>query len=249
MGAALAGIANVQQLQRSPSHRILDMHTGLEIPGFPGVDWPAAARSALVIAVSHPKDQPELDWWDVDGSPGNRALIRIRRELSEWIRQDLGVQTQGLPYSVQGGGIYLKDTAVLAGLGCIGRNNLLVTPELGPRVRLRALLLEADLAPTGPIAFDPCRDCEGYCRDACPQHAFDEAVLSSAGTGMSTLPARDGHFTRAKCMVQMDQDLQGSRVQASGPDVSAAVDMEGMPPIDQRVHYCRRCELACPVGS
>jgi epoxyqueuosine reductase len=249
MGAALAGIASVEQLRRSPSHRILDMHTGLEIPDFPGINWPPAARSALVIAVSHPKDRPELDWWNVDGSPGNRALIRICRELSEWIQQELRIQTQGLPYSVEGEGVYLKDTAVLAGLGCIGRNNLLVTPELGPRVRLRAFLLEADLAPTGPIAFDPCQDCKGYCMKACPQHAFDEIVLSPAEAGMSTLPGRDGHFARANCMVQMDQDVQDSGVQAGASEASAAVDMEGMPPIDQRVHYCRRCELACPVGS
>jgi len=249
MGASLAGIAGVEQLKDSPSHHILNMHTGLEIADFPGIAWPAAASSALVIAVSHPKDEPELDWWNVDGSPGNRALIRICRELSRWIQQQLGVETQRLPYSVEGGGVYLKDAAVLAGLGCIGRNNLLVTPEFGPRVRLRAMLLEADLAPTGPIDFDPCRDCEGYCRDACPQHAFGEAVLSPAGTGMSTLPARDGHFARARCLVQMDQDVQDSGVQAGASAASAALDMEGMPPIDERVHYCRRCELACPVGS
>jgi epoxyqueuosine reductase len=249
MGASLAGIASVEQLKDSPSHQILNVHTGLEIADFPGIAWPTTAQSALVIAVSHPKDQPELDWWNVDGSPGNRALIRICRELSAWIRQELGIQTQMLPYSVQGGGVYLKDVAVLAGLGCIGRNNLLVTPELGPRVRLRAMLLEADLAPTGPISFDPCQDCEGYCRDVCPQHAFEEAVLSPAEVGMSMLPGRDGHFARARCMVQMDQDVQDSGVQASASEASAAVDMEGMPPMSERVHYCRRCELACPVGS
>jgi epoxyqueuosine reductase len=63
-----------------------------------------------------------------------------------------------LSYFIETGGIYLKDTAVLAGLGCIGKNNMLVTPELGPKVRLRALLLEEDLTPTGPIDFDPCKN-------------------------------------------------------------------------------------------
>jgi epoxyqueuosine reductase len=249
MGAALAGIASVEQLRESPSHQILNMDTGLEIADFAGITWPAGARSALVIAVSHPKDEPELDWWNVDGSPGNRALIRICRDLSTWIQQELGIQTQRLPYSVQSGGIYLKDTAVLAGLGCIGRSNLLVTPELGPRVRLRAMLLEAALAPTGPIAFDPCQDCEGSCRDACPQHAFDETVLSPAETGMAACPGRDGRFARARCMVQMDQDLQDSAVEVSQMEVYAAVDLEGVPRTKERIQYCRRCELACPVGS
>jgi epoxyqueuosine reductase len=249
MGAALAGIASVEQLQSSPSHRIVNMDTGLEIADFSGITWPSAARSALVIAVSHPRDEPELDWWNGDGSPGNRALIRIGRELSTWMQQELGIQTARLPYSVQDGGVYLKDTAVLAGLGCIGRNNLLVTPELGPRVRLRAMLLGADLAPTGPIAFDPCTGCKGYCRDACPQHAFDEIVLSPAETGMSTLPGRDGRFARARCMIQMDQDVHDSGVEATEAEASAAVDLEGEPQRQERVHYCRRCELACPVGG
>lgn len=249
MGAALAGIASVEQLRASPSHHILNMHAGLEIPDVAGINWPTAARFALVIAVSHPGDQPELDWWHAGGSPGNQALIRICRELSAWIEGALSIRTRRLPYWVESGGIYLKDTAALAGLGCIGRNNLLVTPELGPRVRLRAMLLDADLAPTGPIAFDPCRDCKGYCLDACPQHAFDESVLSPAEAGMSTLPGRDGHFARARCMIQMDQDAQSSGIQASESEVTAAVDMEGMPQRSERVHYCRRCELACPVGS
>jgi len=39
MGASLAGIAGVEQLKDSPSHRILNTHTGLEIadsPASPG---------------------------------------------------------------------------------------------------------------------------------------------------------------------------------------------------------------------
>jgi epoxyqueuosine reductase len=77
------------------------------------------------------------------------------------------------------GGIFLKDAAVLVGLGCIGRNNLLLTPELGSKVRLLAMLLEAELAPTGPIDFYPCEGCEEFCRKACPQNAFGETVFSS----------------------------------------------------------------------
>ncbi|CAB1081528.1 hypothetical protein D1AOALGA4SA_9178 [Olavius algarvensis Delta 1 endosymbiont] len=48
------------------------------------------------------------------------------------------------------GGIFFKDSGVLAGLGSIGKNNLLVTPEYGPRIRVWPLLFDAELKPTGP---------------------------------------------------------------------------------------------------
>lgn len=35
-------------------------------------------------------------------------------------------------------------------------NNLVITPEFGPRTRLGALFLEVELEPTGPIDFNPC---------------------------------------------------------------------------------------------
>ena len=41
--------------------------------------WPDSALSVLVIGLSHPVDKPELDWWDGNGTPGNRILIDIIR--------------------------------------------------------------------------------------------------------------------------------------------------------------------------
>jgi epoxyqueuosine reductase len=45
------------------------------------VDWPADAVPAVVIGVSHPADQPQLDWYDGKGTPGNRVLIAVVKEL------------------------------------------------------------------------------------------------------------------------------------------------------------------------
>jgi epoxyqueuosine reductase len=170
-----------------------------------------------------------------------------------WIDETLGMKVHRMPYWVEKGGIYLKDTAVLAGLGCIGRNNMLVTPELGPRVRLRGMLLEDELTVTGPVAFDPCAGCEEFCREACPQNAFDRIVLFSAEAGMDTLPGRDGRFGRAKCYIQMDKDVEDSDMAVakgflSGLDKSALVTAEKSQ-TEKRIKWCRRCELACPVGS
>ncbi len=263
MGAAIAGIASVELLRESPSHDMLGrfgtkidgVHSfeGM-IEGFNEIKWPARVKSALVVAVSHPKDKPELDWTNASGdTPGNRILQRINRELAAWIEETLKIKAHKMPYWVEKGGIYLKDAAVLAGLGCIGRNNLLITPGLGPRVRLRAMLLEDELTPTGPTTFDPCDSCVEFCRKACPQDAFDRVVLSSAETGMYALPGRDGCFGRAKCTIQMDKDVEDSHMAVgreflSGLDQSAA-ETRGPSQTEGRIKWCRRCELACPVGN
>lgn len=263
MGAAMAGIASVELLRKSPSHQILSKFgTKIEgvhsfegmIEGFNEIKWPARVKSALVIAFPHPKDKPELDWTHPSGNtPGNQILQRINRELAEWIEGTLHIKTHKMPYWVEKGGIYLKDAAVLGGLGCIGRNNLLITPELGPRVRLRGMLLEAELTPTGPTTFDPCDGCEEFCRKACPQNAFDRIVLSPVETGMYTLPGRDGRFSRARCSIQMDKDVEDSDMAVgqgflSGLDQSG-VEAEGISQTEGYIKWCRRCELACPAGS
>ncbi len=250
-GAAMAGIASVELLKKTPSHEILNMKTGLEIEDFAGISWPQDANSALVIAVSHPEDKPELDWWDAKSSPGNNILIRIIRELSVWIQEEYGIKTQEMPYAVERGGIYLKDTAVLAGLCCIGRDNLLITPELGPRVRLRAMLLSEELPSTGPISFDPCDGCEEFCRKECPQNAFAERILLSSDVGMATLPGRDGFFSRAKCLVQMNKDAKDSELDLDD-NVHLVSDSEEDFNMDARFKYskyCRKCESSCPIGK
>lgn len=64
--------------------------------------------------------------------------------------------------------------ALLAGLGDLGRNGLLVTPELGPRLRLTPVLTSLPLLADKPIDFgvtEFCRACK-KCADACPSQAI-----------------------------------------------------------------------------
>jgi epoxyqueuosine reductase len=249
MGAAMAGIASTELLGESPSHQLL-RKVGNEIDGVGlnhSTKWPGEAKSALVIAISHPDDKPELDWWSAKNSPGNHIMRRINKDMSIWVEEEHGIETHILNYSVLKCGAYLKDAAVLAGLGCIGRNNLLVTPELGSKVRLTGMMLEKELAPTGPIDFDPCDGCEESCRKACPQNAFEETVLSSAETGVDNLPGRDGYFSRASCLIQADKDVKASGLSFDdlGFDGDYAEDASQE---KYTVKYCRRCEFACPVG-
>ncbi len=212
-GASLAGLANIASVLDSPSYRI-----------YGNARFSADGNSLLVIALAHPGTEPSLDWWDgkKGGSPGDRKLINIAGRLAECVREEFNIKAQPLPYHVEKGGIFLKDAAVQAGLGVIGANNLLITPEYGPCVRLRALSLDAKLTPTGPIDFSPCSSCDMPCRRVCPQKAFTQ-----------------GSYSRDLCMHQMSMD-EANR---------AILEKEvGEGPPRACVRYCRACELACPVG-
>ncbi|MGD9974726.1 MAG: epoxyqueuosine reductase [Desulfatirhabdiaceae bacterium] len=249
LGASLAGFARVDDLKSAPSFTFAPQMPGAgegigtrknALGLKPGqVAWPESARSLLVIAVAHPEDKPDMDWWfgAVD-PPGNRILARIVKQLGEWISATYPIRTVHLPYHIEKGGTFLKDVAVLAGLGCIGKNNILVTPEYGPRVRLRALTLDVLIPPTGPSRFDPCARCDAPCRRACPRGAFDTRCYESKDYGQSRLPGRTGDYSRPACNIQMEQDCA----------LAVELQIEGFDAPVKVIKYCRACELNCPVG-
>ena len=216
LGASLAGIARAEDLRQAPSYRA---------KGEP--DWLVGIKSALVLALVHEEEKPELDWWDsVDGSPdseGNRKMAQMAEQVAAWLKEEYEIISHPLTYHVSRGGIYLKDAAVLAGIGIIGRNNLLITPEYGPRVRLRGLFIEQDLKPSPTVDFDPCNGCDMPCRSVCPQHAF-----------------KTDAYLRPSCFIQMDLDVENKK--------PAEEIMDGNTPV-WHVKYCRACELACPACS
>ena len=142
--------------------------------------------------------------------------------LSKWLNEEFNINARLLPYHVEKGGIFLTDAAAVAGLGTIGKNNLLITPEFGPRVRFRALAFNAELEPTSPIDFTPCETCDMPCRAVCPQKAF-----------------KSGSYSRTSCNKQMKED-EANRIaleDLGNPDCPSIC-----------IKYCRACELACPVA-
>jgi len=249
LGASLAGIANVEDLKNAPSYvfapklpkgdsvanRESDM--GLQ-PG--EVAWPEGGKSALIVAVEHPEDKPELDWWENrKATPGNTIMVKIIDQMCSWVEENYRVKAYHIVYHVEKGGIYLKDAAVFAGLGIIGKNNLLITPKYGPRVRLRAMIITEDLPSTGTISFDPCTDCDISCRKVCHPNALENKIFTEEQYGQEILPGIDGSYDRDKCNIQMEADLRKA--------TPVAVEGEDEPTI--HVKYCRACEIDCPVGK
>ena len=180
----------------------------------------------VVIALSHPVAQPDMDWWDgyIGRTPGNRRLATIAKKLKSWFRAVHCAESRNLPYQICRGGIFLKDAAAIAGLGVIGKNNLLVTPQYGPRIRLGALWLDRSVDRAEPNdRFAPCDGCDAPCQRACPMEGF-----------------HGGSYQPSRCMRQMARD-EACKIEIGPP-------LYGVP-ARYGVAYCRRCELACPVGS
>jgi len=180
LGASLVGIAGCRCVLKTPSHQ----DNG-------GIQRRFKSGAFIVLALEHPASTPLLDWWTGrGGTSGNRELHRISRSLQNWLKNDFEIASRILSYHVGKGGIFLKEAAVMAGLGVIGQNNLLITPQYGAGVRLRALFLEReDVRPDKPLGFAPCHGCLAPCRRACPQNAL---------TG--------GRFQRSRCSLQMLRD-------------------------------------------
>ncbi len=124
------------------------------------------AQTVLVLGLYHPEEDPRLDWWEHGDTRGNRRLRKISELLKQWLREEYDLNAYPLPYDVEKGGLFLKDAAVLAGIGIIGRNNLFLYPAWGPRIRLRSILLEGDLPTTEALdGFAPCETCDGFCQN------------------------------------------------------------------------------------
>ena len=111
-------------------------------------------------------------------------------------------------YWEQRGGRFLDfpGLAVRAGLGARSRLSLILHPEFGPWLAVRALLFTTRaLLPTEPDpSFDPCTGCAAPCSEACPGAALPAAGFDLAAclaTTEGTPACRTGCGARRACVV------------------------------------------------
>jgi len=185
LGADVAGAVPAARLVDCPS-AVADGSRGSE----------ADRGTYIVLGLYHDPEDPDLDLWEPGrGTPGDRLLARIGRDLARFLQEEYGIQARVIPYRLQDGGIYLKDAACMAGIGRMGRNNLVLVPGYGPRVRLRAVWTDLEAPdrdlPEGDL---PCAGCEAPCTRACPMGAFST-----------------GRYSRDRCMARMDADKTAGR--------------------------------------
>jgi epoxyqueuosine reductase len=84
-----------------------------------------------------------------------------------------------------------KTAATQAGLGWIGKTALLVSPDLGPKLRLATVFTDLDLPVGVPVTSSRCGSCV-RCVDACPANAGVDAQWLA---GM----ARDALYDERAC--------------------------------------------------
>jgi epoxyqueuosine reductase len=106
--------------------------------------------------------------------------------------------------------------AARAGLGFIGKNHLLINPELGPQILLGEIITTLKLQSDKPIRGD-CSDCN-KCISVCPTGAL----------------SADGQFDATKCINYLTIEYKGQ------------IPTELGEKIGDHLFGCDECILACP---
>ena len=249
LGADLVGIAPVERFEKAPEgHKPEDI-----LPG---------ARSVIVFAYDmlestfkSPKHVVySLRYWEL-----GRRVQFLGYDLCRFIDHKgyyaIYLQsTAPLDMSSEGRGIFAdfsyKHAAVEAGIGEMGWNRLLITPQFGPRVWLSAAITTAPLTPDPRFEQSLCpRDDCRICLDECPVGALTPETEEGIDK-RKCLRAEDvGLYAVLKHIkgTMLEQDPQKKLDRALGPKTwNIWQDLKyGMGYGDG----CNRCMAVCPIGK
>ncbi|MDZ7843976.1 MAG: reductive dehalogenase [Anaerolineales bacterium] len=137
----------------------------------------------------------EMEWEEINTSPDYEASAATALAYSQMaeLSSSLAKYIRSLGYRAVPCG---NDTAqsiplaIDAGLGELGRNGLLLTPEYGPRQRICKVLTDLPLVPDKPVDFglqDFCESCHA-CAAACPVDAIRFEERTTERTSISNRP-------------------------------------------------------------
>ncbi len=167
-GASLVGICQVDRRWLYSPLYLITREGGKTVEN----DLPEDMKFAIVLAF-------EMDYKAMETAPAHPASATTGLGYSRmaFTAGLLAQYIRGLGYKAIPCG---NDTAcsiplaIDAGLGELGRNGLLITPEYGPRVRLAKVFTNLPLVPDQPIAFgvwEFCKIC-GKCAEKCPSQSI-----------------------------------------------------------------------------
>ena len=96
--------------------------------------------------------------------------------------------------------VSLKHSAVLAGMGYIGKNSLLITPEYGNMVWLEGILMNIELEPDKIINGGCPKNCN-LCIENCPVKAIkqDSLEIDQQQCWNNAFEGNEIYFTKIKC--------------------------------------------------
>ncbi len=134
------------------------------------------AKSAVVAARNYyyPRPPAPLGSGRVSRYAWGRDYHRVLRKPLQALAQAIEQSSPGAQTycSIDSAPVLEKFWAARAGLGWIGKNSLILHPDLGSWFFLGVILTTAELAPDSPMP-DRCGSCRA-CMDACPTGAIVE---------------------------------------------------------------------------
>nr|MDO8081097.1 hypothetical protein [Candidatus Freyarchaeota archaeon] len=218
------------------------------------------ARALVVIALEH--FEPVLDsenlqimqynvhqlYHEIDRILYGLAKFLARKgfkavSIPAYLPVDMSRETSGLK-----GEVSLRHAAQCAGLGEIGLNRLLITPEYGPRVRLGALITNADLTPDEPFEEKLCkREKCAICVKACPVGAISTQgevnVFKCAPNILKYFIP--GFVTAINELAKRNASWKEIQEFARSPEAWKILQVltTGM------IYNCFNCMTSCPIGK
>ena len=156
--------------------------------------WLPSARSVIVVACLYNTDEP---YSTEIADPGHARIARYSwgddyhdvmgqrlEALADGMRAEAGEGFESRA-CVDAGPVQERVYALYAGLGWIGKNTCLISPEIGSWILLGVIACNLDLEPDAP-ALDQCGACR-LCIEACPTGALTEAYVLDARRCLSYL--------------------------------------------------------------
>jgi len=220
LGGDLYGVADL-----SPAQHLVREQGGEMIAQFPrALSLGVVMPFAVVDQIPHHREKTVALAYKAHGySVLNERLDQIASRLASQIQRAGYLAfpvraSQTVDENKLHGHFSHKLAAHLAGLGWIGKSCLLVTPQVGPRVRWATILTDAPI-PTGTPIEERCGLCS-ECVDACPVSAF-------TGRSFSPSEPREARFEAHKCDEYLDWHKHV-------PDLDISV--------------CGMCVFVCPYG-
>ena len=142
----------------------------------------------------------------------------------------------------------MDHAAVEAGLGTLGLNLQILTPEYGPRVMMIAVLTTAPVAPDGRRKKSLCLGPEcGRCLSACPGDVIGHWDRDWQACDTYRNPHGFNHLTNflSEVIDQTDAETQKKMIRSEDSFNLWQSILRGA----GAVIGCRRCEDVCPVGE
>ena len=142
-------------------------------------------KSLVVLAYKEPSNCESENMQIAMG--GRLDILEFARSsnyrVSRYLEREFKAKAMTVPFSyplymsyeTKGtlGDVSLRHAAVAAGLGNLGRHNLVIHPKIGSQVVFTAVMTNLELPSDPPVSERLCTDCN-ICVESCPAHALDE---------------------------------------------------------------------------